>query len=346
MGEPGFPPPDGVVEYATAKLAKTRGVVPYSPPKGLLSIRRGIAHWRKTYHGQEVDHDAILVTIGGAGASFVTLQTLARRAPEVWIPTVTYPIYNSFGQDPTLRNVRRYDPSAEGLLQCERDGMPGSVVVIVNPLNPHGAVLSGTQVEEAVASMKEKDCKVVLDLSFEDIVYDGPREAYRTSMDRQQSLAAVSIHSFSKTFSMAGWRVGYAIINDPALRRDAMLSQWRSFLSPPLISQWAVECALAAHYPDYIVPILRELRDRRDEAMRTLPEGMVASKPEAGYFLWLRATTDFAIRLAEECKVLTVDGGVFGEEGIGYLRVNLAAPEESLSIGLERIAELYKKVMR
>ncbi len=345
MGEPSFLPPSELVEYVSKKLKVTQGSISYSPPKGLISLRAGIAYWRKLYHNQKIEHDAVLMTIGGAGAIFVTLHLLARPASQIWIPSVTYPSYYAFRKDPSLRNICWFDASLVGLQRCSQECKPGSLVIFVNPMNPQGEILWGDEIEATLADLKKKGCRVVLDMSFEEIVYDEANLDYKASLSHQQELATLSIHSLSKTFSMAGWRVGYTLINEASLRRELMISQWESFLSPPLLSQWAAEAALTTNYPEYIHPILQTLKRQRDEALQTLPQEMIVTKPVAGYFLWLRAQPNFAEKLRDDYNVLTVSGTGFGiGAGDTFFRVNLAAPYDDLQAGIAQIVNLYKKL--
>ncbi len=124
-----------------------------------------------------------------------------------------------------------------------------------------------------------------------------------------------------------------------------MISQWESFLSPPLLSQWAAEAALSVHYPEYIHPILQSLKRRRDDALHILPQEMIVTKPVAGYFLWLRAQPGFAEKLRDYYNVLTVSGTGFGiGAGDNFFRVNLAAPQDDLQAGLPLIVKLYEKM--
>ncbi len=340
MGEPSFPPPSGVAEYVAALLYKQDGQVGYSAPKGSLRLRGAIAKWRGLEHHDALELESVLVTIGGAGAIFAMVQELALDAPRVWIPSVSYPVYHALGESGRLAMVGWYEPTESGIEDCAMSAASGDVVILANPLNPQGGVLHGSSVEGSLREIARKECRLVIDNSFEDIIYDGDGAYFKEQLARQRKLAVLSIHSFSKSFSLPGWRVGYAIVNDRALRERMTLAGWYAFLGPPLVSQWAAECALSVDYASYIEPIRQELRQRRDMALARLPPEMIAEKPVAGYFMFLRGARDFARTLADKYHVISVDGRAFGCADSEHFRINIAAPAASLAAGLDAIVEL------
>jgi aspartate/methionine/tyrosine aminotransferase len=344
MGEPSFPPPSEVADYVAALLHKQNGQVGYSAPKGSLRLRGAIAKWRGLEHHDALETESVLITIGGAGAIFAMIQELALGAPRVWIPSVSYPVYHALGESGRLAMVGWYEPTESGIADCSMSAASGDVVILVNPLNPQGGVLHGPAIEGSLREITRKGCRLVIDNSFEDIIYAGDSSYYKGELARQRTLAALTIHSFSKSFSLPGWRVGYAIVNDPELRERIMLAGWYAFLAPPLVSQWAAECALSVDYASYIQPIRQELRKRRDMVLARLPPEMIAEKPIAGYFIFLRGAPGFASMLADKHHVISVDGRAFGCADSKHFRINIAAPAACLAAGLDAIAELEREL--
>jgi aspartate aminotransferase len=346
MGEPSFPPPSEVAAYVAALLRKRGGQVGYSAPKGTVRLRSAIAKWRGIEHDETVEISSVLVTIGGAGAIFAMIQELALDAPKLWIPSVSYPVYHALGERGHLAMVNWYEPTGSGIADCAAAIAAGDVIILVNPLNPQGQVLHGSTIDGSLREIARKGGRLVIDNSFEDIIYDGDGSYLKKELARQRMLAVLSVHSFSKSFSLPGWRVGYAIVNDPTLRERMMLAGWYAFLAPPLVSQWAAECALSVDYASYIEPVRRELRQRRDAVLARLPPEMIAERPIAGYFMLLRGTPGFARTLADKHRVISVDGKAFGYPDSEHFRINIAAPAASLATGVDAILELERELRR
>jgi aspartate/methionine/tyrosine aminotransferase len=338
LGEPSFAPPSGMADFVCREISRCGGNVGYSGPHGELRLRKAICKWRERWHDDPIDHETVVVTVGASGAIAAIFPALVENLREIWLPRISYPTYRHLAAHLSSYPVRFYDPDLDGLWSCARSVDEGSGVVLVSPQNPQGDILGGSASAAAVTYMKEKGCTVVLDASFEDIVYDDSSGSLRRTVDAVSRLADMTLHSFSKTFSLSGWRVGYMVARNEEWRRKIMLSSWEQFLSAPLVSQWAALYCLAVDYQEYIDPILIELRRRRDWALGMLPAPAVVLKPVSGYFLWLRGPAGISQDLLSRSGVVTVSGPAFGGTD-KHFRVNLAAPLPNVELGLKAVGD-------
>jgi aspartate/methionine/tyrosine aminotransferase len=286
-----------------------------------------------------VDCDSVVVTVGASGAISAVFPVLVEHLAEIWLPRVSFPTYRHLAAHPNGDNVRLYNADPDGLARCAGNVSPRSAIVLVNPQNPQGDVLGCTAGIAAVKRMKERGATVLLDASFEDIVYDDASGELRETVDAECRLADISLHSFSKTFSLPGWRVGYMVARNEKWRRELMLSSWERFLSAPIVSLWAGLYCLAVDYQEYIEPILAELKRRQDWAVATVPSWSVVLKPVSGYFLWLRGPAGICSDVLRDSGVVTVSGPAFGSTD-EYFRVNLAAPLANVEQGLSAIGKI------
>lgn len=336
LGETSFAPPPGMADFVCREISRTGGAVGYGGPQGDLRLRKAIALWREQRHDDPLTSDSVLITVGASGGIAAVFAVLMRRLKQLWLPEISFPTYRHLAAHAVGYDIRHYADTPDGLRRCAQEVGPGSGVVIVNPQNPQGDVF-GHRCAEVVRQMKAAGAIVVADASFEDVIYDDDDGQLRNGMNDAHRITDLSLHSFSKAFCLAGWRIGYVVIRNEEWRRELIESNWEHSLSSPMVSQWAALYCLAIDYPTYMDPILGELRRRRDWALAQLPPDAVVRRPVSGYFLWLRGSAGTSTALLEQSQVVTVAGTAFGSTD-EYFRVNLAASLENLEAGLDAIA--------
>jgi len=348
VGEPDFPTPAHVVE--AAHVAALEGHTGYQPSAGIPQLREALAAKVRERNGYTVQPEQTIVTQGGVEAIYASLLTLTRPGDEILLPdpawpnflmmarllnlvAVTYPLTAESGFVPTIDSLDR--------LVTDRT----SAIVVNSPSNPLGSVIDRARMTELLAFTERHGLWMVSDECYDEIDFDG-------SVVSPASIApdrVVSVYSFSKTYAMTGWRIGYAVA-PPAVAPSLAKCQ------EPLIScvnaptQYAALAALTG--PQSVVSEMRDAyRARRDLAISILAGSQLhAFPPQGAFYLWVDARStglpsrELAMRLLDERNVVVAPGSAFGERGEGFLRVSLASSAEAIDEGLHRLLDLAGSV--
>jgi aspartate aminotransferase len=349
-GEPDFASPGVAVE--AAKGALDAGFTKYTVSSGIPELRDAIAErYRRTHDAPWAAAD-VVVTVGGKAALFELALALFDAGDRVVIPG---PCWVSFpdqvrlaGADPLLVGTDSRDGfslHAEPLLAA-CDGRTRAVLVN-SPCNPTGGVMAAEELERLVAGAAERGLYVVSDETYDHFVYDGARHASAAALARRFPDTVVLVGSFSKTYAMTGWRIGYVAAPAPVIRAVSMV-QGHATSNP---TSFAMKGAVAAWHdagPE-VETMLAEYQLRRDLVMGLL-EAMpgVQCRPPAGAFYvfprvsdhygrhGIGGSVDFAERLLEETGVAVVPGVAFGADD--HVRISFACARETLEDGLGRMA--------
>jgi len=221
------------------------------------------------------------------------------------------------------------------------------MVMINTPNNPVGAVYAPQELEALASLAREFDFLVLADEVYEKIVFDDAHHFSIASLAGMRE-RTVTVNSFSKTYAMTGWRVGYVVANEQittGLRR--IHSYAVSCVSP--ILQKAAFTALTASQ-DYVQQMVEEYKERRDIAVKALNNisGFRCTKPEGTFYLFpdTQAVGLPSVKLAElmlkEARVATIPGSAFGRSGEGHLRISIAVSRNNLIEAIKRIEEFAK----
>lgn len=345
VGEPDFATPAHVVE-AAARAAES-GYTKYTANRGLPSLREALAAKLRRSNRILADPDQIVVTTGGVTALAESLLALVEPGEEVLLPDPAWPNYEMMAAALGARVVRYpldrargYEPDLERLAELARS--PRAKVVLVNsPGNPTGSVWGRETVERVYQIACESNIYLLTDEVYEEIVFQGEHVS-PASLDDEGRV--VSVFSFSKTYAMTGWRVGYAVSSPPLAEVIAKIQEALVSCAPS-VSQKAAEAALLG--PQECVADMRAAyRARRDfavEALRT--HGLFVTEPQGAFYIVAdigSATSDtfgFARWLVGEHGVAVAPGETFGPAGAGLVRLSLAASRSSLEEGIRRLAE-------
>jgi aspartate/methionine/tyrosine aminotransferase len=346
LGGPGYGPPDSARASGARVLVGTDVGSHYAPPHGLDRLRIRLAERVRERYGIQAKESWITVTTGASTALTAAILALTDPGDAVLCPDPGYPAYGplvshlgrivSYYRAPSRAEGDEATVEAIGAALSDRSRL----LIWNSPSNPTGFV-AGQRLVACVAALAEEQNLVLLsDESYEDIVFDG----VHSSPGRHVPDRFCGVYSFSKSFGMAGWRIGY-VVAEPE-RADAI--GWVHYsisMNAPTIAQYAALGALAAP-PDYQRDLLSVLRGRRDAASAILARyGVLHELPAGGYFLWLdvRATgltsADFVARCEEETLVALMPGSYFGPSGEGFARLNFAAREEDVMDGAHQVGE-------
>jgi len=355
IGEPDFNPPQHVVE--AVKQALDQGKTHYTPTTGITRLLEALAKKAKNDYGLSYDPNTeILITVGATHAIFLALQALINPDDEVFIPDPGFVCY-----EPSVHlacGVPVSMPLLEenGFNISEDDVIShitrkSRMIVLNSPNNPTGSVLSYAVLSKLAKIARERDLLVISDEVYEKITYDGERHYCVASFPGMRERTIV-VGSFSKTYAMTGFRVGYAC-GPSNLIAPMMLAHQFSVACVDGPAQYGALAALNGSQ-DFVRKMVTEFDRRRRlvfsrlkeiEGFRcTLPKGAFYVFPSIRYFG--ASSGKFAEYLVKSANVITVPGSAFGKHGRGYLRLSYATAYDQLEEALNRIEKAAKAFKR
>jgi aspartate aminotransferase len=346
-GEPDFDTPENIKQ--AAERAMRAGRTKYTANAGIRELQRAIIDFYRRDFGTEYEPGEVMATAGGKQAIFNACVTLLNPGDEVLIPKpywVTFPEIAVFaGAKPVFIETEDtgFVLNAE---QVERAITPKTKLLILNsPSNPSGRVLPPSEFRKIMELTSERGFYVVSDECYLRFVYPPGEVFSAASLPAELRSRLCIAGSFSKTYAMTGWRIGYALAPNEWIK--AMLKvQGHSTSNANSISQWAAVEALTGPQESVGV-MLAEYTARRAwllNALREIP-GFKCNQPEGAFYAFpdvrgclkkdLKTSGDFAKLLLEEEHTVVTDGAGFGAEG--YLRISYATSMEQIKEGIKRI---------
>jgi len=345
-GDPDHDTPSHIV--AAGQRALEEGWTHYTPWMGLPDLRAEIARKLDRENRITADPDGeIAVTSGAQAALYLTMQLVVGPGDEVLIADPHYSAYDnaielaggSLVPVPT-RGEDRFELQIEDL---ERFVTPRvKALVLVDPGNPSGSVLSAATVERVAEFARGHDLVVISDEVYEKLVYDGRVHTSIASLPGMRD-RTVSVFSVSKSYAMTGWRIGYVVAPADFVARAAEL-HYVINICAPAPAQVAAIAALKGPV-DHIAEMTASYVARRDymiEAFERL--GFPCVRPHGGFTVMvdIRSTgmnsVDFCLYLLRAAKVHVFPGAMYGASGEGYVRVSVLASQPRLEEAMRRIA--------
>lgn len=331
-GNPDVPPPPHVTE-ALARSAARSDTHGYAPFRGLPELKEAIAERYRDVYGVELDPAREVAVLAGTKTALaeVTLCT-AERGDSVLLPDPGYPDYRSGVALAGARAVPLpLEEAGPDFDAAPRDGV--ATVFLNYPSNPTAAAAPAGAFEAAIAYARETRACIVHDFAYGDLVFDGrrPRSFLATEGARE---VGIELFSMSKTYGMAGWRLGFALGNAELVARlEEIADHLRAGVFRPV-----QEAGIAAlRGPQESVADLVALYERRrGEALAALEA--TEARCEGTFFVWFRLPEGLtAERLLDEHRVAIAPGEGFGARGAGWARLSLATPDDRLQPGLARL---------
>jgi aminotransferase len=332
-GNPEVGPPAHVIE-ALQRAAARPEVHGYGPFRGLPRMREAIAARYRDVYGIELDPDREVAVIPGTKTAIVELALVAaQRGDRILLPDPCYPDYYSGVALAGAELVQLpLDPAAG--FTPDLDGAPDAAALYLNyPTNPCAVCAPPGVYAAAVAYAQRTGAVIVHDAAYIDLVFDGrqPESFLATPGARD---VGVEMWTMSKTYGMAGWRIGFVVGNAEIVERINQLNDHsRCGIYVPM--QEAAITALEG--PEHFVDERRATYERRrDTLLAALPEPPVC---EGTFYVWLRMPESLDVgRLLAETGVALAPGEGFGASGAGWARASLAVSDETLARGIERLA--------
>ena len=354
-GEPDFDTPENIKRAAADAMRS--GKTKYTPTGGTRELQNAIIGFYGRHFSANYEPTEVMATSGGKQAIFNAVVSLINPGDEVLIAKpywVTFPEVVVFaGGIPVFIETEEtgFLLNAE---QVERAITPRTKLMILNsPSNPSGRVIPPAEFERIMELLAERNVYVISDECYLRFVYP-PAEVFSAASLQPELRTRLCIAgSFSKTYAMTGWRVGYAIASGEWTR--AMLKvQGHSTSNPNSIAQSAAIEALNGPQ-ESVAEMLAEYTSRRAwllNALREIP-GITCNEPEGAFYAFpsiqgclgaeLNNSEDFARRLLEEEQVVVTDGTGFGADG--YIRMSYATSTDQLKEGVIRIKRFVERLV-
>jgi aspartate/methionine/tyrosine aminotransferase len=340
-GDPDFNTPEPIRAAHAAALAA--GQVHYAHPQGEPRLREELAARVAARAGRLYDRDQVLVTHGATGGLTSAILAIVNQGDRVLLPEPTYSLYADLiamaGGEPVYVPTRRPDFHLD--LDALRAAAPGArAVIICNPCNPTGAVYERDELAGVARISRDHDFVVIADEAYDHIVYE---PAGFTSFLEVAEAAdrLVYVQTFSKTYSMTGWRLGY--LAAPASLAQACARIHRTFNGPVNSAVQSAGLAALSIGPEWQDKMLEEYTQRRTIVLDILRGHSIDVRaPEGTFYVFVpHANTISSTRmaaLAAEAGAAVRPGTEYGPSGEGFLRVAFSVSRDDLVVGLERLA--------
>jgi len=348
IGQPDFPTPKHIVDAAVEALRE--GFTRYVQPPGIQELREEIAKYVSIYTGAlDVKPEETLVMPGAKQAIFFAIASYIEPGDDVIIPDPSFYSYAHVtkyaGGKPIFLPLKEENNFRITPEDVQSAMTPKTKMIVLNsPHNPTGGMLTKSDAEGILELAKPRGILVVSDEVYDHYVYEGEFTSVLT--DPEWRDFAICINSFSKTFSMTGWRLGYIVAKKEAIERLTLFAV-NSFSCTTSFVQKAGVTAMKGSQ-EFFKAVLRDYRKRRDFMHRELNAipGVKAKKPAGAFYVFPNVkeilaekkltTEEFAIGLMRKTGVVTLPGSAFSHKaGEGYLRLSYVLPIRDIKEGLK-----------
>jgi aspartate/methionine/tyrosine aminotransferase len=344
VGQPGTPAPAGVIEAAHAALENSR--LGYTEALGVPELREAIAAHYKTRYGLSVAPERVVVTSGSSAGFLLAFLAILDTGARVAVPTPGYPCYrhilSALGVEAVTLETgtkTRWMPVSGALAELNSKQQLDALL-LASPSNPTGTMLVGDALPELVRTAEQLGLWFISDEIYHGLDYEEPAKSAIAYSD-----SAIVINSFSKYFSMTGWRIGWMVVPEALVRPIERLAQ-NLYICPPALSQYAAIAAFDC--TDELEANKAVYQTNRDLLLQELPKaGFIDILPADGAF-YLYAdvrhmTNDsagFAKRMLEETGVAATPGVDFDTgRGDHYLRFCYSGTTERMREAARRLCD-------
>ncbi|HEX4680037.1 MAG TPA: aminotransferase class I/II-fold pyridoxal phosphate-dependent enzyme [Gaiellaceae bacterium] len=346
FGNPDIPSPEVAVEKLREAALNSRNHR-YSVSRGIDQLRLAVAEHYERSFGVSLDPETqIASTIGAKEGLAHLMWVLVDRGETVVVPTPAYPIHRVAPQLAGATVVTsRADGGIEALAETVKASRP-KVVIVSFPHNPTTAVATAEDMQRLVDLAHEHEFLLVHDFAYADVAFDGHKPPSILAADGAQD-CAVELYSLTKSFSMAGWRVGFVLGRADVVGALAKLKSYLDYGTFQPIQIAATVTLREA--PEYPVEVCEIYRSRRDALCSGLARaGWHVDPPRGTMFMWAPipdqfqdlGSLEFALRLARDADVAVSPGIGFGDGGDGHVRFALVENEQRIGQATRAIKRL------
>jgi aspartate aminotransferase len=342
LGEPDSQPAQHIKE-ALAKALR-EGFNKYCPTAGIIELREAVAERLKKYKS-DIAKEEVIITAGATKALHATIFTFIERGDEVLVPDPGFPLYATeialAGGKPVFYKLSGEDfmPKVENFKVSKKT----KAIIVNSPSNPTGSVFSKEKVKEIIEFAEDNDLIIISDEVYDEIIYDTEHFSFIGNYDK-----LIYINSFSKTYALTGWRLGYLAAKKEFIN-EILKMHYYTIACPPTPTQYAALAALKGSQ-ECVKEMVSEFKKRRDVAIKTINriKGFSCSLPKGAFYLFPSYNIDIhseelALKILEK-GVICVPGNAFGSAGENHLRFSYANSIENIEKGLEIVRELIEKL--
>ncbi len=342
VGEPDFGPPEAVATSMTKAVAQ--GFTGYSSSEGIHELREKISNQMTQKYGVEIDTEQVIITVGGRFAIYLGVASTISVGDEVIILDPTYPAYSNivrhFGGKPihvstTLENSWIPDM---GLVE-DNISTTTRMIILNSPANPTGKILDESSLTKIIEIAVENDIRIVSDEVYSEFVFSP-----HSSVLQFPHCDQVYVNSFSKTYGMTGFRLGYAISNLDTIQKMSSLQNLSLTCVPEFIQHAGVSALDCVSDVNNYTTMINQKRETFCNLLDKLPVSF--HRPEGGFYIFPRIETgnmdglEFADQLLDETGVSVVPGVAFGSDCSHFFRIAVCQPENHLIEAAKRIKEV------
>ncbi|GAC1377867.1 MAG: aspartate/prephenate aminotransferase [Ktedonobacteraceae bacterium] len=350
IGEPSFRTPEHI------RLAAIQSIehepITYGPPPGWPWLRELLATKIECINDYSVSPQQIAITVGGTGAILASLLATVGPGDEVLIPDPHWPQYRmQLACCGATAVPYPLDPQNEWLpdvAQLERLVTSRTRLLLINsPGNPTGAVFPSQLVADLLAFARRHDLYLLSDECYDEIVFDGEHVSPATllSSDEFDTGQVICVYTFSKTYAMTGWRIGYVVAGTQLMKTIIDVLNASNTNVSTLVQRAAVAALTGPQA--CVVEMRKTYQRRRDLAVHLLKDlGRYFYTPQGAFYILVDVTSSngtprrgrqFALDLLRECNIAVAPGSGFGSVAEDYVRVSLAASDEEIERGIKEI---------
>jgi alanine-synthesizing transaminase len=354
MGNPDGPTPKHIVDklLEASQRMDTHG---YSVSRGIPRLRKAICTWYQRRYGVELDADAeAIVTLGSKEGLAHLMLACLERGDTVLVPNPSYPIhiYGAIIAGADIRSVRM-TPGVDFFQELERairELTPKPKMLILGfPSNPTAQCVDLAFFEKVISLARQHDILVVHDLAYADITFDDYRAPSIMQVPGARDVA-VEFFTMSKSYNMAGWRIGFMVGNRELVHALARIKSYHDYGSFTPIQ---VASIVALEGPQECVEEIRQTyQKRRDVMVKGLHDiGWMVEKPRASMYVWAKipeshaalGSIEFTKRLLADAKIAVAPGIGFGDYGDDHVRIALIENEHRLRQAVRGIRDMFRK---
>lgn len=359
-GEPDFDSPDYVKEAAVEAIKK--GYTKYTPVGGIDQLKDAIIERMKQDYGFGYEKAELVVSCGAKHTLFNLTQAIIEAGDEVIIPApywVSYPEQVTFAEGtPVILETREEDGFRIDPDELKKLITPKTKALVLNyPSNPTGVTYSEAELRAIVDVAMAAGLTIISDEIYDKIIYDGAKHTPVASLGEDVKKATILVNGASKTYSMTGWRIGFAAGDKDVIKAMANI-QGQSTSNPTSIAQWAAVSAYASPQ-DLITQRTAEFEKRKNyivDRLNSIP-GIKCVSPKGAFYAFpnvsacygksfngkaIGSSLDFTGFLLDEAKVAVVPGDSFGADS--NVRISFATSMENIIKGMDRIEEAVAKL--
>jgi aspartate aminotransferase len=350
VGQPNFATPTHIGE--AGKRAIDEGKTGYTHTQGIMSLREQLVAKLERVNGFTVTPDRLATTPGGVGAIAAVFASVLEQGDEVLLPDPGWPNFRMMLSWTHAKGVFYPCHPADGF-QPDLDALahlitPRTKILVINsPNNPTGAIYPRATVARFVELAQRHNLWLVSDECYDQIVLDGSWTSPASLAPDDPRIA--SVYTFSKTYSMTGWRIGYVAGSAELLDTVTKVLESNSSCVST-ISQVAAEAALTGPQ-DCVTEMVTAYRRRRDLVVDLLREaGLFIAEPNGAFYCMADISPsgldsrEFVFKFLKEKKVSVAPGTAFGEVGKRAVRISLASSDQDLREGVGRLAEFVREI--